>query len=68
MKLFVDLDIRRFVVSPGVRSEPRGLEFKRGDAASVEIVFCRGAEEVQLESVAEIIWEVKKRATIREIR
>jgi hypothetical protein len=60
VKLFVDLDIRRFVVSPGVRSEPRGLEFKRGDAASVEIVFCRGAEEVQLESVAEIIWEVKK--------
>ena len=60
MKLFVDLEVGRFVVSPGVRAEPRGLEFKRGDAASVEVVFCRGAEEVQLESVAEVIFELKK--------
>ena len=60
MKLFVDLETRRFVVSPGVRSEPKGTELKRGDAASVEIVFCRGAEEVQLEASSEVIWELKK--------
>ena len=59
MKLFVDLETGRFVASPGVRSDPRGLNFKREHSGNITVQFCRGAELADLGAGGSVEFEIK---------
>lgn len=59
MVLYVDLDLSRFVGSPGFGTAPRTIEHKRGDGGDVSIQFCRGTTLVSLEPGSEIIYQAK---------
>jgi hypothetical protein len=48
MRLYIDLDSRQLIQSPAYKQPITRLEFKRGDSASIEVRFVRGASIVEL--------------------
>ena len=60
MILYFDLDINRFITRPGFVDAVRRVEFKRGDAANVSLVFLRDNNIVELAPGAEIRFGIKE--------
>jgi hypothetical protein len=60
VKLYVDLNLEEFVSGPGLNARPRGVKWKRNDAGSVVIQFCRGGTLVDLGAGAAVVFSVKE--------
>lgn len=48
MRIYVDIDSSRIVISPGTNTSPTALEFKRGASSSIEVIFYSGSTQTNL--------------------
>lgn len=61
MRLYIDLDLLRFVQSPGTRSAPSSFVLKRGDSTPITLQFCRSGELVSLPPSASLEIGIKEK-------
>lgn len=60
MRLYVDRLLNAIVSAPGSQNPVTRLEFKRGDSATIQVVFCEGTTVVELDSGATGIFGLKE--------
>ena len=59
MRLYIDLDLGRFVASPNLSSRLDKVDFKRGDSSEISLGFYRGVSQDLLGGTPQLAFALK---------